>query len=158
VAAQPADHLCIVGALTGIGLWLVGVPAPLALGLLAGLLEFVPYIDPVLAAVPGLLLALSVAPEVLLYTLLVYLGVQQLESNFVLPLVQREVLELPPALVIFSVVGLGVILGTLGWIFAAPLTVLLVVVIGKAYVREALGTRTKVPGDSEDQALPPVHR
>lgn len=147
-----------MGALTGIGLWLVGVPAPLALGLLAGLLEFVPYIDPVLAAVPGLLLALSVAPEVLLYTLLVYLGVQQLESNFVLPLVQREVLELPPALVIFSVVGLGVILGTLGWIFAAPLTVLLVVVIGKAYVREALGTRTKVPGDSEDQALPPVHR
>lgn len=139
----------IVGVLTGAGLWMAGVPAPLALGLLSGLLEFVPYIGPILAAVPGLLLALSVSPEVVLYALLVYVGVQQLESNFVLPMVQREVLKLPPALVIFSVIALGVTFGTLGWIFAAPLTVLLVVVVGKMYVREALGTATKVPGDQK---------
>lgn len=142
--------MCIVGVLTGAGLWMAGVPAPLALGLLSGLLEFVPYVGPILAAVPGLLLALSASPEVVLYALLVYLGVQQLESNFVLPMVQREVLKLPPALIIFSVVALGVTFGTLGWIFAAPLTVLLVVVVGKAYVREALGTATKVPGEQKE--------
>lgn len=146
--------MCIVGVLTGAGLWLAGVPAPLALGLLAGLLEFVPYIGPILAAVPGLLLALSVGPEIVLYALLVYLAVQQLESNFVLPMVQREVLKLPPALVIFAVVALGVTFGTLGWIFAAPLTVLLVVVVGKVYVREALGTPTNVPGEQKGRAAP----
>lgn len=146
--------MCIVGVLTGAGLWLAGVPAPLALGLLSGLLEFVPYVGPILAAVPGLLLALSASPEIVLYALLVYLGVQQLESNFVLPMVQREVLKLPPALVIFSVVALGVTFGTLGWIFAAPLTVLLVVVVGKAYVREALGTSTHVPGEQKGRGAP----
>lgn len=137
----------IVGAMTGLGLWLVGVPAPLALGLLAGLLEFIPYIGPILAAVPGVLLALTIGPDVLVYTVLVYVVVQQLEGNLVLPIVQRQVLKLPPALVIFSVVALGLTFGTLGWILAAPLTVLLMVVIGKLYVRETLSTEARIPGE-----------
>lgn len=144
--------MVIVGMLTGLGLWLAGVPAPLALGLLAGLLEFVPYIGPILAAVPGLLLAFTLGPQVVLYALLVYVLVQQIEANIVLPVVERHVLKLPPALVIFSVVALGLVFGTLGLLFAAPLTVLLVVVVSKLYVRETLGTATKVPGERASQA------
>ena len=139
--------MAIVGGLTAAGLWLAGTPAPLALGLLAGLLEFVPYIGPILAAVPGLLLASTAGPDVLLYTGLVYLVVQQVEANLVFPLVERHVLALPPALVIFSVLALGLVFGTLGLIFAAPLTVLLVVGVGRLYVRETLDTPAQLPGE-----------
>jgi predicted PurR-regulated permease PerM len=140
--------MTIVGVLTGLGLWLIGVPAPLALGLLAGLLEFIPYLGPILAAIPGILIALTVGFDVALYALLVYVVVQQIESNAVVPLVARQVLALPPALAIFSVVALGLVFGPLGFVFAAPLTVLIVVAVGKLYVRETLGEPTKVPGES----------
>jgi predicted PurR-regulated permease PerM len=136
-----------VGVLTGLGLWLIGVPAPLALGLIAGLLEFIPYLGPIVAAIPGILIALSLGPEMALWALLVYVVVQQIESNAIVPLVARQVLALPPALAIFSVVALGVVFGPLGFIFAAPLTVLLVVAVAKLYVRETLGESAKVPGE-----------
>lgn len=66
--------MIVVGSLTGLGLWLIGIPAPLALGLLAGLLEFVPYVGPIVAAVPGLLLSLAVGPLGPLYAAAVYLA------------------------------------------------------------------------------------
>jgi predicted PurR-regulated permease PerM len=141
--------MVIVGVLTGIGLWLIGVPAPLALGLLAGLLEFIPYIGPILAAIPGILIALTVGFDVALYALAVYVVVQQIESNAVVPLVTRQVLALPPALAVFSVVALGLVFGPLGFVFAAPLTVLLVVAIARLYVRETLGEPAAVPGDKK---------
>lgn len=80
-------------------------------------------------------------------SLLVYIVVQQVEANLVLPLVERKVLELPPALVIFAVLALRLAFGTLGWIFAAPLTVLLVVAVGRLYVRETLSTPARLPGE-----------
>jgi predicted PurR-regulated permease PerM len=139
--------MIIVGLLTGLGLWLIGVPAPLALGLLAGLFEFIPYIGPILAAIPGILIALTVGFDIALLALLVYVVVQQVESNAVVPLVARQVLALPPALAVFSVIALGLVFGPLGFVFAAPLTVLLVVAIGKLYVRETLGASTSIPGE-----------
>jgi len=148
--------MAAVGLLTGIGLWLIGVPAPLALGLVAALAEFVPYVGPILAAIPGLLIALSVGPDTMWWALLVYVVVQQVESNAIVPLVARQVLALPPALVIFSVVALGLVLGPLGLVFATPLTVLLVVAVGKLYVRETLGEPLEVPGESKGPlAAPP---
>ncbi|WP_298235275.1 AI-2E family transporter [uncultured Azohydromonas sp.] len=141
-----------VGLLTGLGLWLIGMPAPLALGLLAGLAEFVPYVGPIAAALPGLLLALTLGPELGLYALAVYVVVQQLESNVITPLVARRMLELPPALVLFSVVALGLVLGPLGLVLAAPLTVVLAVAVAQLYVRETLDTPVQVPG--QDAAQP----
>lgn len=137
-----------VGALTGLGLWLIGMPAPLALGVLAGLLEFVPYVGPIAAAVPGLLLALTAGPLMPLYAAMLYLGIQQVESNLVTPLVARSMLDLPPAFIVFSIVALGTVLGPAGWIFAVPLSVLLVVAVGRLYVRETLGTSVKMPGEA----------
>jgi predicted PurR-regulated permease PerM len=136
-----------VGLLTGLGLWLLGLPAPLALGLIAGLAEFVPYVGPIVSAVPGVLLGLSAGPEMGLYALLVYVVVQQLESNVITPLVARRMLELPPALVLFSVVALGLVFGPLGLVLAAPLTVLLLVAVVRLYVRDTLDTPVHMPGE-----------
>jgi predicted PurR-regulated permease PerM len=136
-----------VGLLIGLGLWLVGLPTPLALGLLSGLAEFVPYVGPVLAAVPGVLLGLSAGPAMGLYALVVYVVVLQVEGNVIVPLVSREVLALPPALVLFAVMAAGLVLGPLGLLLAAPLTVLAVVAVSRLYVRDTLDTPVQVPGE-----------
>ena len=138
--------MVLVGFLTGLGLWLIGVPSALALGLLAGLLEFVPFAGPVIAAIPGVLLALVVSPELALWTVALYVGVQQIEGNLVQPLVQRYAVDLPPVVLLFSLLGFGMLFGVVGIIFAAPLAVVSYVLVKRLYVQEALGTKTPIPG------------
>lgn len=115
--------MVIVGVLTGAGLALIGVPSALALGLFAGLAEFVPMVGPVAAAIPALLLALSVGVEEAGWALLLFILVQQIESNILSPLLQQEIVQVPAAVTLFSVVAFGTVLGPLGVLLATPLTV-----------------------------------
>jgi predicted PurR-regulated permease PerM len=126
------------------------VPSAFVLGLLAGIAEFVPYFGPVIAAVPGLLVALGVGPDVLLWALVVYVIVQQLESNVITPLVQRQVVWLPPALTLFAAVGMAMLFGLPGLLLATPLTVLLFVLVKKLYVADTLHEPADLPGDSDE--------
>ena len=140
--------MSLVGLLTGVGLWLIGVPSAVALGLLAGLLEFVPIIGPIAAAIPAVLLAFSQSTEMALWTIGLFVLVQQLEGNVVQPIVQRYAVDLPPALLLFSVVAGGFLFGIVGILFAAPLTVAAFVIIKRLYVREALKTETPLPHET----------
>jgi predicted PurR-regulated permease PerM len=128
--------MATVGVLTGLGLWLIGVPLAFALGLIAAVLEFVPIIGPFLAAVPGILLALSQSTTTALYAALVYLVVQQLESNVITPIAQRWAVRLPPALVMVAIVGFGVLFGLPGLLFGAPLTVVIMAIVKRLYLKE----------------------
>ncbi len=128
-----------VGLLTTVGLWLAGVPLALLLGLITGLLEFVPIIGPVVAAIPGVLIGLTQGWRTALYASLVYVLVQQLENHAITPLVQRRAVELPPALVILAVVALGLLFGLLGVLVATPLTAVIVVWVRMLYVEDVLG-------------------
>lgn len=143
--------MVVVGVLTGVGLWLAGVPSPLALGLIAGLTEGIPYIGPIIGAIPGLLLALTAAPQTVLWALLVYVAVQQIEGNTLVPMIQHRMVSLPPALTLFWIVAAGMLFGMLGLIFAAPMLVVLYVMVKHLYVRETLGTPTPVPGAEEPE-------
>lgn len=139
--------MVLVGTLTTAGLLLIGIPAPLALGLLAGIAEFVPLVGPIAAAVPALLLAMGGGVETMLWTAGLYLLVQQVESNVITPLIQHRTVDIPPALTLFAVIAAGVAFGSLGVLLAAPLAVLAFVAVKKLYVREALGETTKIPGE-----------
>ena len=136
-----------VGLLVGIGLWLIGVPSFLALGLLAGLLEIIPFFGPIMAAVPGILLALLVSPTHALLTAGIYLLIQQTEGNLITPIIQQHAVELPPAILLFSLLIFTFIFGVVGVLMAAPLTVAFYVLIKKLYVQEALDTPTPIPGE-----------
>ena len=142
--------MVIVGLVTGLGLWLIGIPASLTLGIAAGLLEFVAFIGPILAAVPAVLLALAGDPDKALWVIGLYLLIQQLEGNVITPLVQKRAVELPPALLLFALVASGLVFGIAGILFAEPLTVVLYVLVKRLYVREALHTPTPMPGDKDD--------
>lgn len=130
----------MIGFLTGVGLWLIGVPSPLALGLLAGLLEFVPIIGPIAAAIPAILIAFTQSSEMALWTLGFFIVLQQVEGNVVQPIVQKYAVDLPPALLLFSVVAGGYLFGIVGILFAAPLTVAAYVLVRRLYVEEGLDT------------------
>jgi predicted PurR-regulated permease PerM len=139
--------MVFIGLLTGVGLWLIGIPGALALGIVAFILEFVPFVGPIIAAVPALVLALAFDPVKALWVALLYLGIQQLEGNVIEPIVQQRAVDLPPALLLFAIVAGALVFGPTGVIFAAPLTVVLFVLVKRLYVREALGTATAIPGE-----------
>lgn len=137
LVAQIAVMLA-VGVMTGGGLALLGVPLALSLGVLAGLLEFVPVVGPILSAVPGILLAFSAGPNTAFYALLVYVAVQQIESNVLTPIVQRWAVELPPVIALFSIVVCGVLFGVWGVIFATPMAVVVMAMVKHLYVEDTL--------------------
>jgi len=130
--------MLFLGILTGTGLWLVGAPFPLPLGILSGLSVFVPYIGPLVATIPGLLLALSVSPQLALYAGIVYLIAQQLEGNVSLPLLQRWTVSIPPVVSLLSLVGFGLLFGLWGVLLATPLAVVTVTIVRMAYVEDVL--------------------
>ena len=131
--------MTIVGTLTGLGAWLIGLPSALALGIVAALLEFIPYLGPILTVVPAVLLGLAIGPETALAALGLVFVVQQLEGYVITPLVQREAVTLPPALTLFALLATGLLFGPLGLLFAAPLTVVAYVAVGELYVHRTLG-------------------
>ena len=125
--------MAFVAVGTGLGLWAVGLPAAGALGLAAGLCEFVPYLGVILVSLPAVLIAFSQGVETGWMTVAVLVVVQQLQGNLVSPMVQRAIADLPPALTIFSLIAGGTLMGPLGVVFAVPLTV-----VGMVLVRTLL--------------------
>jgi predicted PurR-regulated permease PerM len=143
--------MIVVGLLTGLGLWALGMPSAFALGLLAGVLEFIPFAGPVLSAIPAILLALAVSPDLALWVLLLYVAVQQFEGNVLTPLVQQFAVDLPGVVLLFSLLAFGSLFGALGVILAAPLAVVTYVLVKRLYVIETLHTPTPIPGEGKDQ-------
>ncbi|MDP9310040.1 MAG: AI-2E family transporter [Chloroflexota bacterium] len=146
--------MTIIGVLTGAALWLIGVPLALTLGLLAGLLEFIPNIGPILAAMPGVLLAYTVSPTKALYVIGLYIVIQALESYLIHPLVLKNTVSLPPAITISSLVLFGVLFGFLGLLLAAPLAAVMVELVKMLYVEDVLRDDTiGIPGEEREDAL-----
>lgn len=127
-------NMVIVGLTTGIGLWLLGIPAPVALGVIAGILEFVPIIGPIMAAVPAIAVALTVSPMTALWVTVFYVVIQQLESNVLTPVVMRGTVRLPPALTVLFQTLMAVIFGFLGLLLAVPILAVVVVLVKTLYV------------------------
>jgi predicted PurR-regulated permease PerM len=141
--AMTLDML-FLGTLVGVGLYMIGVPVAFALGILSGLSVFVPYIGPIVATVPGLLIALSVSPTLALSAAAVYVVSQQLEGNIALPLLQRWTVSMPPAVSLLAIVAFGLLFGVWGVLLATPLAVVTIRIVRMAYVEDVL--EENVPG------------
>ncbi|MBR0558621.1 AI-2E family transporter [Neokomagataea anthophila] len=130
-AGQALDML-VVGLLSGIGLYFIGVPLALALGVIAGLCNFIPYIGAIMGAVPAILLALSMGRKEALLVIILYSVIQFFEGNVMAPMIQRRAVHMPPAIAILSQTVFSSILGIPGLIIASPLTAALLAVMDKA--------------------------
>lgn len=133
--------MLVIGVVVSLGLWLLGMPLALVLGLIAALAEFIPVVGPILAAVPGVLIAFTQSPTQAVYVALFYLVVQQLEGNILTPIVQQQVVSLPPVLGLSTVLALGLLFGPLGILVATPLTVVVFILVRMIYVQDILEAR-----------------
>lgn len=110
-----------IGVLTTIVLSILRVKAAFALGLLAGLLEFVPTIGPLLSALPAVAMAFLDAPEKALAVAIAYMGIQFVENNLLIPLLMKGGVNVPPVLTIIAQALLTLLFGFLGLMVAVPL-------------------------------------
>ncbi|MDF2798584.1 MAG: hypothetical protein K0R85_1328 [Devosia sp.] len=131
--------MVIIGAATAAVLTVLGVPSALALGLIAGLLEFVPYVGAIVAYVPLGLAAIGQGVDTFWWVLGAYVLIQQSEGNILMPLLQKRTVEIPPVVALFSVVALALLFGPLGIVLGVPLTVVLLVALRELYIIDVLG-------------------
>ncbi len=136
--------MVVVGVLAAVALYLIGVPGALFLGLFSGLVAFVPIIGSVVGAVPPLLLAFAGNPWGVLWVLLAYVAIQQVESNLLTPLVMRKAISLHPVVVVASVTVAGAAFGALGALLAVP-----AVVVGDILIRRLWFERLEGTGEND---------
>lgn len=130
--------MLFVGVATALGLWLLNVPLALILGVVAGAFGFVPFFGPIGSGLLAVLVAFTEGPQTALYVAFLALGIQQIEGNLVMPLVQRWAVQLPPALGVVAVVVAATLFGLPGVLLATPLMVVTMVLIQKLYVERVL--------------------
>lgn len=131
-------NMAVIAILSGIGLWALGVRLPLANCLLAGILTFIPNLGPVLSVVPPTAMALLDAPWKALAVVILYIVIQQVESNILTPIVMKKQVSLLPAITLLSQVAFAVFFGILGLFLALPITVVAQVWLKEVLVKDIL--------------------
>lgn len=142
--------MVMVGAMAIVGLWLIGAPAAIGLGLIAGFLEFIPMLGPIAGAAPAVLMASLQDTNTVLWVIALFVLIQQIENNLLIPLVTGRLVEMPAAVGIFSTLAMGVWFGPLGLLFGYPLAIAGNVIIRKLYVRDLLGKNAPLPSEADD--------
>jgi predicted PurR-regulated permease PerM len=137
-------EMMLIGMLVGLAAWLLGVPSPFALALIAGIAEFIPYLGPLLAAIPAILVALTKSPQTALWILLAYLIIHQIEGQIIAPIIQRRMVSIPPAVLLLGIAALTYLFGGIAIIFAAPIAVVVFAAVNLLYVRDMLGEKTEL--------------
>ena len=139
-----------IGAVTTVVMLLLGVKAAFALGLIAGLLEFIPTVGPILAAVPAIAMGFVDSPEKAFTVVLAYWGIQFLENNLLIPQLMRGGMDIPPALTLVAQALMTLVFGFIGLMVAVPLTAAVMVPIKMLYVRDVVGDDVNLMSDGDD--------
>lgn len=130
--------MALIGVLTYLGLWALGMPLALSLALIAALLTFVPNFGPIIAAAPAVLIALGDGLNQAALVVLLYVSVQAVESYLITPLIQQRTISMPPALTLTMQLVAAVLLGIMGLALATPLTAAGIVLVRELYVKGLL--------------------
>ncbi|UFW52720.1 MULTISPECIES: AI-2E family transporter [Bradyrhizobium] len=135
-----------------IALYLIGLPGPFVLGLQAGLSNFIPYLGPIVAAIPIALVAMPLGASLLIWAVVIYTIIQSIEGYVIGPLIQRQAVEIPPAWTLVAIVLLGSLFGVLGIALAMPLVAIGRVAIIRFYVEDYLGDDPRPATIASDQS------
>lgn len=131
--------MAMVGVLTWIGLAALGIPLAFILALLAAVLTFIPNFGPIASTIPPALLALAQEPIKALWVVLLFLGIQAVESYLFTPMIQKKAIEMPPAVILTAQVVLTLLFGFMGLLVAVPLAAAAIVLVRRLYVEDVLG-------------------
>ncbi len=127
--------MTVIGLLFTVSLFMIGIPFALLLGILSGLLAFIPFIGPLISVIPPILLALADEPVRALWVILAYAGIQFVEGNIIQPVVMSRVVSLHPVIIIFALLIMGTLFGFVGVLIAIPLTAALHVLVREMWIK-----------------------
>lgn len=133
-----ALSMTFIGITSTVGLWFLGVPLPFVNGLLATMLALIPYIGAILSVVPPMLLALLYSPIKALLVIALYTFIQQVEGNFITPIVMEKEVSLLPAYTLAILTAFGVFFGFLGLFLALPILIVLQTWIREVVIKDVL--------------------
>jgi predicted PurR-regulated permease PerM len=131
--------IVLITILVALGLSMIGLQGTTVLGLITGLLEIIPNFGPVIAMIPGVLLALTISTKTAVIVALIYIACQTIVGSIVLPLLQKKMINIPPALTLLSQLIMGTVSGLMGIILAVPLLAILIIVIDELYIKKQRG-------------------
>ncbi len=141
--------MAVIGSVTTVVLLILHVKAAFALGLLAGLFEFIPTVGPILSSVPAIAMGFLDSPDKALIIAAAYIGIQFLENHLLIPLLMRGGVDLPPALTVITQALMAMVFGFIGLMVAVPLLAAVMVPIKMLYVEGVVGDELE-PLDSGD--------
>jgi predicted PurR-regulated permease PerM len=142
--------MLITGVGTAIGLAVLGIQQWAALGVLAGVMSFIPNFGPIVALVPSIAVAIIQTPQYTLLVVVIIYGVSFVQSQIFAPILARESMKLAPVLILVGQIVFGVFFGFMGIMLAVPLTAMLVVLIEEIYIKDILGDYREVLKTKED--------
>ncbi len=122
-----------------VGLYFLNIPVPITLGVLAGLLTFIPNFGPILAAIPPMLIGLQQGVDVSIYVAIYYTSLQFVESYLLTPFVAEHQVALPPVITLSCQLVFGTLAGVLGILLAEPLAVVTMILVQELYLVDTLG-------------------
>ncbi len=134
----------VIATFIAIALLILGIDMWLILAIFAGLLNVIPNFGPIIAMIPGVLVALLTSPTLALLVAGSYILSQTIEGNLITPNIQKKLLNIPPALLISFQVLMGTLLGGWGIVLAVPMLVIVITVVKKLYLDENMGGEEKV--------------
>ncbi len=145
--------MATIGIATGVAYTLIGLPAALLLALIAALTEVIPIIGPFLGAIPAVLVATTISPEVTVLTVGIYVLLQAVEGNVLVPVIMRNTVGLSPFLVLVSLLVGGTVGGVVGAIVAVPIVAGIRVVLERLQDRETPVPIDPAAVETPDQAM-----
>lgn len=128
--------MTLIGVLSAVALSIIGIPFAVLIGLISGLISFVPFVGPVISVIPPVILGL-VSPEPFdaVWVLLAYGAIQLVESNVIQPVVMSRAVSLHPAMIVFSLLIMGTLFGFVGLLLAVPLVAALHVLVLELWIK-----------------------
>ena len=136
--------MVVIGIVSTVVLLILGVNAAVPLGVIAGLLEFIPTVGPILSALPAVAMGFVDSPEKALAVIIAYIAIQQMENYLLIPFLMREGVDLPPALTIVAQALMALIFGFLGLLCAVPILAATMVAVKMLYVQDVVGEPVEV--------------
>lgn len=125
-----------IAILTGFALWILGLPLVLTLALIAGLSNAIPNFGPIIALIPAVLIAFMQGGSMALIVIVVYIGIQTIQSAVMQPLVQQKIVNIPPALIIIGQVAMGSLAGFWGILLATPVILIIKTLVNELYIKK----------------------
>lgn len=143
--------MLLVGSITGLGLALIGVQQWLALGVIAGVLSFVPNFSVFITLIPTVAVTIVEVPEAVLIAVLIVIVASFVQANIVGPILTAETMHMPPVLILVGQIVFGFFFGFIGVMLAVPLTAISIILIEEIYVKDILGDNATQQADTDSE-------